>query len=100
MKCRFQEKQIRRLWHEEDSWFSIVDLVEVQTDPNSPLNYDNTSDTLVWTFRRTARRTKEIGDIFVQVFGQGSRNTPVRPVFGYQVSLFYSLQRGLTFLEL
>ncbi|MFN0034345.1 MAG: hypothetical protein ACKVUS_04710 [Saprospiraceae bacterium] len=66
---------------------------------NSNLNADGTTDMAVLAMRRYARRTKEIGDIFVQVFGTGSRNTRVRPVYCYQgVNPFYSLQPGLDFL--
>jgi DNA-damage-inducible protein D len=28
----FQEKQIRRVWHQEEWWFSITDVIEVLTD--------------------------------------------------------------------
>ncbi len=35
----FQEKQIRRVWHEEAWWFSIVDVVEVLTETANPRRY-------------------------------------------------------------
>lgn len=73
---------------------------EVLNNPSSMLNFDQSSDTLVWAFRRTVRRTKDIGDIFVDVFGQDTRNTRIRPVYAYQlVSPLYSLRHALEFLE-
>lgn len=35
----FQEKQIRRLWHEEAWWFAIVDVVEVLTETKRARKY-------------------------------------------------------------
>ena len=37
----FQEKQIRRVWHEEEWYFSIVDVIEVLTDSPRPRKYWN-----------------------------------------------------------
>lgn len=67
---------------------------------NSNLNADGSTDMAVLAMRRYARRTKEIGDIFVLVFGAASRNARVRPVYCYQgVNPDYSLTPGLKFLE-
>lgn len=53
----------------------------------------------LWAMRRYARRTKEIGDIFVGVFGSAARNSRIRPVYCYQsVNPDYSLNPGLDFL--
>ena len=35
----FQEKAIRRIWHNEDWWFAIVDVVAVLTDSVQPEGY-------------------------------------------------------------
>ncbi len=54
----------------------------------------------LWAMRRYARRTKEIGDIFVGIFGSRSRNSRIRPVYCYQsVNPSNSLLPGLEFLE-
>ena len=35
----FQEKTIRRTWHNEEWWFAIVDVVAVLTDSVQPEGY-------------------------------------------------------------
>ncbi len=35
----FQEKQIRRIWHAEEWWFAVVDVVEVLTESGRPRKY-------------------------------------------------------------
>ncbi len=35
----FQEKQVRRLWHNEEWWFSVIDVVEILTESPSPQTY-------------------------------------------------------------
>ena len=35
----FQDKKIRRIWHNEEWYFSVTDVVEVLTDSNNPRNY-------------------------------------------------------------
>jgi len=35
----FQEKQIRRVWHKEEWWFSVVDVIEVLTESVKPRDY-------------------------------------------------------------
>lgn len=35
----FQEKGIRRIWHNEEWWFSVVDVIEVLTDSQNPRRY-------------------------------------------------------------
>jgi hypothetical protein len=37
----FQEKQIRRVWHAEEWWFSIIDVIEVLTGTNRSRKYWN-----------------------------------------------------------
>jgi prophage antirepressor-like protein len=45
----FQEKQIRRVWHEEDWWFSIIDVIEVLTGSPRPRKYWNALKTKLAT---------------------------------------------------
>ena len=35
----FQSQQIRRVWYQEEWWFSVVDIVEVLTDSRKPRDY-------------------------------------------------------------
>ena len=35
----FQGENIRRLWHNDEWYFSIIDVVLVLTDSNNPRNY-------------------------------------------------------------
>jgi len=35
----FQGKKIRRIWHKEEWWFSVVDVVEVLTESSIPKRY-------------------------------------------------------------
>lgn len=37
----FQEKQIRRVWHNDEWWFSVIDIVEVLTGTNRARKYWN-----------------------------------------------------------
>jgi prophage antirepressor-like protein len=35
----FESKQVRRVWHDEQGYFSVVDVVEVLTDSVNPRDY-------------------------------------------------------------
>ena len=35
----FQEKGIRRIWHEEEWYFAVVDIIEVLTESTKPRDY-------------------------------------------------------------
>ena len=37
----FKNRKVRRLWHNEDWWFSVVDVVGALTDSDRPRNYWN-----------------------------------------------------------
>ena len=46
----------------------------------SPLNFDGEANDWYWAWRRTAKRAKEISDIFRSVFGDNAMMTRVRPL--------------------
>lgn len=54
----------------------------------SPLNFDGDNNDWYWAWRRTAKRSKEMSDIFRGVWGNANMMTRVRPVLesqlGYQ----------------
>ncbi len=35
----FGGKRIRRVWHEDEWWFSIVDIIEILTNSRDPRRY-------------------------------------------------------------
>ena len=35
----FEGKKIRRIWHNEEWYFSVVDVIEALTDSSNPRNY-------------------------------------------------------------
>ncbi|MBI2548968.1 Bro-N domain-containing protein [Candidatus Woesearchaeota archaeon] len=35
----FQDKKIRRIWHNNEWFFSVIDIVQALTDSNNPRNY-------------------------------------------------------------
>ena len=41
----FQEKKVRREWHKEEWYFSVIDVIEVLTDSPTPRKYWNTLKT-------------------------------------------------------
>ena len=61
--------------------------VVVHGDPNR-LNYDNSSNTGYWAWRRTAYMCKHIADLFKTVFGDENvgHGKRVRPLLAGQVS--------------
>jgi len=46
----FQEKEIRRIWHNEEWWFSVLDVVEVLTKTANPTDY----------FKKMRKRDEEL----------------------------------------
>ncbi|MDX2069489.1 MAG: hypothetical protein SFV55_13765 [Haliscomenobacter sp.] len=32
----FESKQVRRVWHNEEWWFAVVDVIEVLTESSNP----------------------------------------------------------------
>ena len=37
----FRDKKIRRIWHQDQWFFSVIDIVETLTDSSNPRNYWN-----------------------------------------------------------
>lgn len=72
---------------------------EVNANPASSLAYDGNLNADMLGFRRTARRLKEISDIFRSVYGDAAMMTTIRPVFSGQVVQPYISQQGLEFIE-
>lgn len=72
---------------------------EVAANPSSPLAYDKTTDQYTMAFRRTAKRGKEISDIFRSVYGDAAMMTKIRPVLGAQVVNTYIARVGLNMIE-
>lgn len=50
----FEEKQVRRVWHEEEWWFVITDVVAVLTDSADPVQY----------LKKMRRRDPELNELF------------------------------------
>ncbi len=67
---------------------------------NSPLNYDGSTNSYEWGFRRIAKRIKETSDIFRSVFGDAQMMTRIRPVFEFQYDNAQDTAHiGLSFLD-
>lgn len=72
---------------------------EVSANPASPLVYDGTTDPYTMGFRRTAKRLKEISDLFRSVYGDAAMMTKVRPVLAGQVVNTYIVHSGLEMIN-
>ena len=72
---------------------------ELYNDPGSRLAYDGNTQVDVLTYRRIAKRGKEISDIFRSVYGDAAMMATVRPVFASQVVQTYLAQLGLDFIN-
>lgn len=71
---------------------------EVESDPNSRLNYDDKNNREMWKFRRIPQRGKEISDIFRSVFGDAAMMTRVRPVYAVQIVNTYITDLALDYM--
>jgi len=66
----------------------------------SPLNYDGSTDSTVWTKRRVVDRTVQISSLFRAVWGDGAMMTKIRPVFEWQYgNSNQTAAIGLSYLE-
>jgi hypothetical protein len=70
------------------TWNRLAAVDEV-SQGGSPLNNDGDTVQLDWAYRRHAKRLYEIAKIFEAVFGPGSLNTTIRPVYAW-----WTLQLG------
>lgn len=70
------------------TWNRLAAIDEVGQG-GSPLNNDGDTVQLDWAYRRHAKRLYEIAKIFEAVFGSGSLNTTIRPVYAW-----WNLQEG------
>ena len=52
----------------------------------SSLNFDGETNDWAWTWRRTAKKAKEVSELFRAVFGDDAMMTRVRPVYAWQQS--------------
>ncbi|MHB1140310.1 MAG: carbohydrate-binding protein [Sulfuricaulis sp.] len=64
----------------------------------SNLNYDGETNLVHLAWRRTARRAKEVSDIFRSVFGDAAMMTRVRPVLAGQLARPAVITQGLEFI--
>ena len=85
------------LWNGAFEQFAINrDLAVAEaTAGGSVLRYDGSSDPTVWAFRRVARRSKEISDIFASAWGAAAINTRVRVVLAGQMANAFIVEEGL-----
>ena len=65
----------------------------------SPLNADGEPDKTIWAWRRTAKRSKEISDIFRSVFGEQAFEARIRPVLAGQGARPDTINQGLDFVR-
>jgi fibronectin type 3 domain-containing protein len=64
------------------TWNRLAAADEVSKG-GSVLNNDGDTSQLDWAYRRHIKRLYEIGQIFQSVFGAGSLNTTIRPVYAW-----------------
>jgi DNA-damage-inducible protein D len=61
----FQEKEIRKIWNQDEWWFSIVDVISVMTDSKNPSGY--------WS--NIKKRDKQLIEISSKLKLQSKNNT-------------------------
>jgi hypothetical protein len=64
----------------------------------SNLNYDGETNPVYLAWRRTARRGKEVSDIFRSVFGDAAMMTRVRPILAGHLGRPVAIIQGLEFI--
>ena len=89
------------LWNGTFDQFAINrDLAVAEaTAGGSVLRYDGSSDPTVWAFRRVAKRTKEISDVFASVWGANAVNGRVRVVLAGQMANAFIVEEGLELIR-
>lgn len=98
----------RKLYVEwsNEVWNDIFDQTQRNYDATnaeiatgwSNLNYDGEANPFYLAWRRTARRGKEVSDIFRSVFGNAAMMTRVRPVLAGQLARPVVITQGLEFI--
>jgi len=82
----FQEKEIRRIWHKEEWYFSILDIIEVLTDTTDPSQY----------FKRMRQRDQElqsyVGTNCTYVALEGKTGKKRRTIIGNTEHVFRIVQ--------
>lgn len=82
----------------QTEWNKAAALAEVQAGA-SVLNFDGETNEYYLGWRRTARRLKEISDIFRSVFAEHAAYDRVRPVLAGQIANTEVLRQGLKVCE-
>jgi hypothetical protein len=98
----------RKLYVEwsNEVWNDIFDQTQRNYDATnaeiatgrSNLNYDSETNPAYLAWRRTARRAKEVSDIFRSVFGDAAMMTRVRPVLAGHLARPVMIVQGLEFI--
>jgi fibronectin type 3 domain-containing protein len=70
-------------WGFLQSTWNLLAAEDEVSKGNSPLNNDGDTNQYDWAYRRHAKRLYEIAQIFQSVFGAGSLNTTIRPVYAW-----------------
>lgn len=82
----FQEKQIRRVWHLGEWWFSVLDVVEILAETNNPTDY----------FKKMRKRDEElqafVGTNCPQVEMKGTTGKRRKTLVANTESLFRIIQ--------
>ena len=82
----FQEKGIRRIWHNEEWYFSVLDIIEVLTDTADPSQY----------FKRMRQRDEQlksyVGTNCTQIALEGKTGKKRRTTIGSTEHLFRIIQ--------
>ena len=52
----FEKRQVRRVWHKEQWWFVITDVVAILTDSINPSDY----------FKKLRKRDSELGKLYAK----------------------------------
>ncbi len=56
----FEKRQVRRVWHENEWWFVITDVITILTDSTNPTEY----------FKKLRKRDSQLGQLYTKGGGQ------------------------------
>ena len=93
--------------YSNEVWNGIFDQFDENYDAavaevnagGSPLNADGSTNSFYWGWRRVGKRTKEISDIFADVWGQSAINARVRPVLSGHHANPEVMRQEIEFIE-